>query len=599
MKKSVLLALAVVFAASAFADIDKVFVKIKEKGKPAVETVMTLPQVAPNVWRLQIPAAQISDKLEYIDVVNCAAKAKKGESGYFVLPPNSIGTYRLDKGSVRGGPVMAMYGMKTPRDCFVAIFKGLAYENSFYVDVKDGVYKMSSRALANSFPDGKAYEDLIIDFCKLEGDDANYSGMARKYREWQLAEKGCVPFKERVKDRPELKKSVNNILVRVKHGIKTQVKGLEDQTPENEPKINIQNTFADMTGYIKELKKMGVDDVDFHCVGWNKSGHDGRFPQLFPVEPLFGGEEKLRETIKTAQSLGYQITCHTNYTDAFKIADCWDDNLIVQNRDGSLQKSGVWSGGRAYRPCPKQVLKLRAQKDFDDIAALGFHGLHHIDVITCMPPLPCFAKDHSLNRKETVECWCKVMELARQKFGGFSSEASCDFAAKDTDFIFYVSGYPNHFPKKNELFDNPVPLWEIAFHGIILSNPFWETVDATQPDDTNGQFAFLHKKWKRTLKVFEHGGRPCFYWMNYKKNGMAPVKEMYDLYQPVKYLQYEFMEEHRELAKDVFLTRYGDGSEIVSNYSEMKFPYKGDFVEPHNFKLFKPSLWTRVKNYFK
>ncbi|MDD5502386.1 MAG: DUF5696 domain-containing protein, partial [Candidatus Thermoplasmatota archaeon] len=590
MKKILIAGMLIACSTAVFASLDRASVIFKEKEKVPIEEIVQLKEITPNVWRLKIPVSKLDpSKVEYVDVSNLAAEAKKGEDGYFVLPPNILGSFRLDKGSAKGGMAMTMYGMKTPRDCFVAILKGLPYESSTYVDVKDGVYKMKTRTKLDACPNNKPYDDLIIDFYKLDGKDANYSGMGRKYREWQIAEKGVVPLKKRVKFRPELKKSVNDILVRFSHGGKGINKKIEDQTVENEPKINVKNTFDDMIKYMRELKAMGVDDVDVHSVGWNKSGHDGRYPQLFPVEPLFGGEAKLREAIKTAQELGYQITCHTNYTDAFKIADCWDDNLISRNRGGALQKSGVWSGGRAYRPCPRQVLKLRAEKDFDQVAALGFHGLHHIDVITCMTPQPCFSKKHPCSRKDSVDYWCKIMELARAKFGGFSSESSFDFAAKDLDFAFYVSGYPNHMPKKNELYDRTIPLWEIAFHGIILSNPFWETVDPTQPRDTKGQFAFLHKKWKRVLKVMEHGGRPCFYWMNYKKYGMAPVKEIYDMYQPVKYLQYEFMDEHKELAKDVFMTRYGDGSEIITNYSEVEFPYKGENVNAHEYKLFKPN----------
>jgi hypothetical protein len=44
----------------------------------------------------------------------------------------------------------------------------------------------------------------------------------------------------------------------------------------------------------------------------------------------------------------------------------------------------------------------------------------------------------------------------------------------------------------------------------------------------------------------------------------------------MKHLQYEFMDFHDEIAKDVFLTRYSDGSEVVSNYSGKAFRCKGE-----------------------
>ena len=59
-------------------------------------------------------------------------------------------------------------------------------------------------------------------------------------------------------------------------------------------------------------------------VGWNKSGHDGRWPQAFPVEEKLGGEEGLREAILHANKLGYYIAAHTNSSDAYTIADNFD-----------------------------------------------------------------------------------------------------------------------------------------------------------------------------------------------------------------------------------------------------------------------------------
>jgi hypothetical protein len=37
-------------------------------------------------------------------------------------------------------------------------------------------------------------------------------------------------------------------------------------------------------------------------VGWNQKGHDGRWPQIFPVEEALGGEEKLRRLIRKARA---------------------------------------------------------------------------------------------------------------------------------------------------------------------------------------------------------------------------------------------------------------------------------------------------------
>ena len=558
----------------------------KPRGK-AAEASIVIPELRPDgALRIRIPADSISSNLEYISIHRAEWNAAKGDKGWYLLPSGALVEFLRDSGELRSPLPMTMFGVKTASLCEMAIIKSLAYESQIYVRAKNGKYEIWLHIGTKNLGD-RAYEDFVIDLYQFKGEDANYSAMGRKYRQWQLSGKGVVPLRERVKNNEVLKKSVGNILVRVSHGIKTPDRNVEDQSVENEPRIHIKNTFKDMANLMLEMKSLGVDSCDIHSVGWNKSGHDGRYPQLLPVEPLFGGEAGLREAIKTAKDLGYQISCHTNYTAAFKIAENWDDALISRNVDGSMQKCGIWSGGMAYRTCPKQVCALRLKEDMDIIQNLGFNGMHHIDVITCLTPQPCFSQKHFCTRADTVKCWRKVMLECRRRFGGFSSEASYDFDADCTDFIFYVSGYPSHLPSKNPLISGIVPIWQIVYHGIILSNPFWDTVDATYEFERGETFKYFDSKNERILKLVEFGGRPCFYWTNYKKLGAAPIKEAYDLYQPLKYLQYEFLEEHRSLAPGVFLSRYGDGSETVVNYSGKDFPYKGETVKAKNYKLFK------------
>ena len=94
------------------------------------------------------------------------------------------------------------------------------------------------------------------------------------------------------------------------------------QTPENEPQMHVACTFDRVGDIAQEFKRQGISDAEFCLVGWNTKGHDGRFPQIFPVEPLLGGEEKLRKLIQKVHDLDYGIVCHDDATAAYTIADC-------------------------------------------------------------------------------------------------------------------------------------------------------------------------------------------------------------------------------------------------------------------------------------
>ena len=89
----------------------------------------------------------------------------------------------------------------------------------------------------------------------------------------------------------------------------------------------------------------------------------------------------------------------------------------------------------------------------------------------------------------------------------------------------------------------------------------------------------------RTLKVWEYGGRPTFYFQNYAT--LEPMKEMYDAWQPMKHLIYEFIDRHDRLAEDVYRTRWENGEEIVVNYSDDRpYAYRGRTVKPLGYEFY-------------
>ena len=568
-------------------------VRITRIGGKTDERCQRLEQTGPNVYRLRIAIGALSRNIDTLDAVFDIASANKGEEGYFVVSTGVLGTFREDAGKLeeRRNP-MPLFGMKNSRGVFVGIVKGLKYEFKTVVNVTNGVYTIFPRFLIKEMA-FDPYEDLVIDFYTLEGADANYSGMARTYRRYQLARGEVRPLRERVKNNPQLAYTADTLFVRVSHGAKNNVGKIANQTLTNEPPFHVGHTFDDLIRIMRGVKTLGVEKAEFCCVGWNLRGHDGRFPTLFPVEPALGGEDKLREAIACAHELGYQIVCHCNNTDFYTISDRYDEKDIALRPDGSLLKGGLWAGGQAYSACFQRVCDAYVDEDYRRLVDLGFSGTFHVDVTSCITPYPCFSPRHPRTRQQTADDMNRIGEKAHRAFGGFGSEGPCDHVARTLDFALYVSAYPMFMPKKSPMIDRVIPLWQLAYHGIILSNPFYRTIDhpfecGSTPVDK------LTPEERQTLglKVAEFGGRPVFYYLSYKD--LAPVKAAYDAYQPLKYLQYEFMEDHDELTNGVFRTTYSDGSEVVCNYSASDYAYRGETVKAMDYALFKPSFFARL-----
>ena len=74
------------------------------------------------------------------------------------------------------------------------------------------------------------------------------------------------------------------------------------------------------------------------------------------------------------------------------------------------------------------------------------------------------------------------------------------------------------------------PSWQIAYHGIILSNPVLFDNRLQLSARIGRQTATSLTQTTRRLKLYEFGGSPTFYFNPY--TDLKPIKEAYDEYHP-------------------------------------------------------------------
>jgi hypothetical protein len=545
---------------------------------------------AQGVVAVRLKRNELPPRLDTVTVLPDFASAKVGEDGYFVMPNGEFGTFRERDGqrTARNYMPIPVFGMKNPRATFVAIVTGTPHDFTLITSAKEGVYTVLPRFELRGEP---AYDDIAVAYHLLSGEQADYSGMARTYRAYQLGRKACVPLKERIKTRPELAYAARSPEVRIRQGWKPVPTPVEQQTRHNEPPMKAAVTFDRVGDILDEFKRQGVDRAEVCLVGWNQKGHDGRFPELFPVEEQLGGEAKLRKLIAKAQGMGYQIVCHNNSYDAYMIADTWDAEYIIKKSDGSLSTHAAYGGGRMYNVCPQRAFERFAQKDLRAFADLGFRGLHYNDVLTVVQPRDCYDPRHPLNKNQGASWVGRIMGEAQAVLGGSASEGGHDFCCGQLDYALYASIVP---PKPHPLVDRFVPFWQLVYHGIILSNPFPPTCNYTIKDAAT------------RLMLTEFGGRPFFYfYSNYRDdNGawmgkedltcaddaalaasVAKIKEGYDEYNRLAFLQTEFMDHHEAVAENVYRIRYSSGVEIIANYRLESFDYNGKSIPPQGYGI--------------
>ena len=455
------------------------------------------------------------------------------------------------------------------------IVTGMKFDFSQIISVKDNKYNISLRfETGGNIP----YEDISIEVIDIPL-NSSYSDIAKIYREHQL-NNGFKLIKDRLTD--ELKYSAEAINVRIRMGWKPVPCAIAEQTPENEPPVHVACTFNDVLSIIESYKKAGIEKAEFCLVGWNMKGHDGRWPQILPVESSLGGETDLLKVIKKAHEYGYSITCHTNSTDAYSIAENFDRNDLIVLKNGEIYEREVrWGGGRTYELCPKRAYEISMQT-LPDVAKLGFRGLHYIDVITCTVPRKCYNKDHPVTKGECAEYFNKLFESASDMFGLVGSECSYDYALKNCDYTLYSSfadftDTENAFPLR----DKTIPFWQIVYHGIVPSNPYARTVNALASDNADD-----------LLKLIEFGGKPqIYYYAKFVSDGTdwigkgdfrcntaeeiatstEFVKKTEEIFKNLSYLQYETIENHAEISDNVFEVTYSDSSVVTVDYNNKTY----------------------------
>lgn len=525
------------------------------------------------------------DKISSIDFHLHDFEIKDGDSGYYLLPSgaaktvlfeNAIGYFRKREDIVWENidAHMPILGVVHEKESFLAVITGMPEQCMQRVIIKDGTYKFVFRV--ETF--GKDPYDTISMIKLALSPDADYSEVAHVYRNY-LLNNGFVALKDKLT--PEVKYAAESVYVRVRLAWKPSPSPVDDQTPETEPPLYVACTFEDVEKIMRSYKDAGVEKAEFCLVGWNVKGHDGRWPQAFPVEEEIGGEEGLRKLTAEAKRLGYNISCHTNSTDGYSIGENFSLDDIIVNDDGTLNTYTVqaWSGGKTYHICAKRGYEL-ALEMLPKIADLGFRGLHYIDVITTVKPKPCYSPKHPVSIKDSNEYYDKIFTLSKDLIGGASCEGGYQYALKNCDMVFYLS-YLKEANYDVPVVDEYIPFWQLVFHGItMITIPYTKYMDASLPTNDHPE---------ALMKTLEYGGRPVlYYYKNFR--GEPPfinhinidteedlnrtttyAKELYDIYKELSYLQYEFMDKHEKIADNVYRVTYSDGSYITFDYNNNTF----------------------------
>ena len=531
--------------------------------------------------------------------------AKAGDEGYYIVPRHFkqdgdlqiLFREREDIEHLQTNPIMAFCGCKKAEDTYL-IRVERNYNFAIRVSAQNGTYRME---LVFNFEDthdpellmDEIYDDIHIEMISL-GKDADYNTMAKTEREIRLTREGIETLAERCAKLPAVEYARKHPLVRIRMGWKPSPSPVLHQTPETEPEMFVACDFDRVCDIADEMKRQGIEGAELQLVGWHKSGHDGAFPDYFPADARFGGNEGLKKAIEYVKSLGYRISTHTNAMDSTENAThfSWDDTCVLRN--GEKYQYGHYSGGLAYRMCYLEQLK-HIKRELPELVKYGENGLHFTDVISIILPYPCFSKEHPATTKDAMAAAIENMKYTKESFGGFSSEGCMDFAIKYIDYGLYVT-FGSGFGKVDyPIADAFLPVWELTYHGVILYNPSSPTVNYTI------------KEPKARLTSVMWGGKPSFYIYSKFRTGGAPnwmgnddltaatdeelersvrmIRTGAEEFEALSDLQLVHMSRYDFFENGIQCATYQNGTRVVGNFSDAQAEFEGNTIEPYGYLI--------------
>jgi hypothetical protein len=416
--------------------------------------------------------------------------------------------------------------------------------------------------------------DRTTRYVLLQGDKANYVGMAHAYRDYLINEKKLQPIMQ--KDIP--------FQLRLFGGV------LRDEI--------IGSTFIDMTSFeqarkiIDEFIAKGITSIEITYDGWSDDGIFGNQPSHFPVEGKLGGKNELKKLAAYAKEKGISLYLKANYVRPFEDSDpvwAYKDAIRGINRD-VMPIYNYWVSDRFnnfrqlfYLLKPARVFDKYIVKEADKFADLGIGGVHlkHMGDTLYSDQDP----KTLTSREFTADIWVKTLKLMKEKVGKTAVDYGFAYTLQHIDRIDDIPMDSSHFTYQ----DTAVPFYQIAVHGIIP----YTAKPSNLRDDPKLEF----------LRMLEYGAMPTYeltyestsklqrtmmdrlfsskysYWL---EPSIEEYKQVIDIYNKVAD---QAIVNHEQLDKRLYRTTYANGLQVIVNYDSKVARVGDSLVQAYDYTV--------------
>jgi hypothetical protein len=158
----------------------------------------------------------------------------------------------------------------------------------------------------------------------------NYVTLAKRYRTYVQDSGKLVLLKEKIYQRPVVKKLIGAPLTRqsILLNIKAGSNAYNDAKRRSRPVFGL-HSFSERGEQFRRLKSQGLQRLTVCLTGWPRCGYDRQHPDELPPTPAAGGWEGMQQLQKTCSDLGFLFTLHDHYRDYHLHAPSYNTELAL------------------------------------------------------------------------------------------------------------------------------------------------------------------------------------------------------------------------------------------------------------------------------
>ncbi len=441
---------------------------------------------------------------------------------------------------------------------------------SFYYRELDSVGLMSGDGYArevNLADPNISSENPVIEFNFLNGDKANYSGMAECYRNYLIEEYSLEKLSAQ-SAAPVIQAFGKTTNSESFFGIPIE-------------KAIAATTLSDVEGMYDTLKDLGVENSKYFLYGFQKGGYQNKYVTKFGVDRIVGGKKGLESLVSKIGNenvfMAYDILHDYNFggllSDSKYIASL---NKVTILKKNVLISTGEWKGTLNWRIISNPTLLKTGNKLIDTTSAKANCGIVFEGMGSEL--YNDFDQKNATDRDGFINSYRQLNKYAADKGMSVGADGANIYMAESSDMI-------NEIPMSSSdhmLFSKSVPVYTMVLHGYVnlSSKPINNMGDKNEIIALCAQFGVMPTyrvtamesyKFKNSELGFLYNS--CFdFWKDDIANNYKYIKSFSEDLSDKIIVSHEY-------EGDLSITEYENGVKLVYNEGDAELTVPGTDVK--------------------